>query len=126
MPFPFRSMLISTLVSLVTLNSDPMRETFAAQDKQIQSSIRAELQSHVMTESIWRYLMRFKKNAQILQFTIYTQGHKIAEYSISMTWMVKNRKKNCSQQISPVKLEASNLLDIKDTGIVYYEKGLHA
>ncbi len=85
MPFPFRSMLISTLVSLVTLNSDPMRETFAAQDKQIQSSIRPELQSHVMTESIWWYLMRFKKNAQILQFTIYRQVHKIAEYTISMT-----------------------------------------
>jgi hypothetical protein len=40
--------------------------------------------------------------------------------------MVKNREKNGSQQISPVKLDASNLLDIKDTGIVYYEKRLHA
>jgi hypothetical protein len=85
MPFPFRSMLISTLVSLVTLNSDPMRETFAAQDKQIQSRIRPELQSHVMTESMWWYLMRFKKNAQISQFTIYRQVHKIAEYTISIT-----------------------------------------
>jgi hypothetical protein len=38
----------------------------------------------------------------------------------------KTGKKNCSQQISPVKLDASELLDIKDTGIVYYEKRLHA
>ncbi len=61
-----------------------------------------------------------------ITFTIYTQVLKLAEYSISMTWMVKNRKKNCSQQMSPVKLGASNLLDIKDKGIVYYEKRLHA
>jgi hypothetical protein len=33
MPLPSRSMLISTLVSLVTLNSDPMRETLAAHHK---------------------------------------------------------------------------------------------
>jgi len=53
MPLPSRSMLISTLVSLVTLNSDPMRETLAAHHKtKRQARMRpTKLLSLVMKES---------------------------------------------------------------------------
>jgi hypothetical protein len=49
MPLPSRSMLISTLVSLVTLNSDPMRETLAAHHKTKHETYK--LLSQVMKES---------------------------------------------------------------------------
>jgi hypothetical protein len=66
MPLPSRSMLISTLVSLVTLNSDPMRETLAAHHKKKKASKHETYKTFISGyegEQIL-YLMRFKKQAQ--------------------------------------------------------------
>jgi len=52
MPLPSRSMLISTLVSLVTLNSDPMRETLAAHHKKKNGKQAWDLQNFYLR--LWR------------------------------------------------------------------------